>query len=439
MAAHILERCLTPDDPLHVSGAEYLLGAGSVEQAGPVWRPLRAALEPTGRYSFTDSTRTLRIKPRRGEAGASLRVQSSNGKTAMGIVGCPLAVLDEPGSWEQVGGRLLWDAMLGAQGKPGSPLRLILIGTIAPFGANNWYGELIDKGSTRSTHVFALRGNPDRWDQASELRRCNPLRWAFPKSRAKLIQQRDEAREDATKQAFFKSYMINCPTVDPERELVPLDDWKRSCARPVPPRDGRPFVAVDMGGGLSWTAAAAAWHNGRVECIAWMPARPSIEKQERRDLVPAGFYQKLVASGAVRTDGDNAVPSASAVFDEVLTRWRPAVIVTDGYRWHDTLDALGGRCVVEKRINGSINQTEDIEALRRWAAGGPLAIEADSRALLTAGLSAAITRSNDRGETRMVKDPNYAGGRDDPAAALSQAVGAAARMPAPHEVIGALA
>ena len=37
----------------------------------------------------------------------------------------------------------------------------------------------------------------------------------------------------------------------------------------------------------------------------------------------------------------------------------------------------------------------------------------------------------------MVKDPNYAGGRDDPAAALSQAVGAAARMPAPHEVIGA--
>ena len=89
-------------------------------------------------------------------------------------------------------------------------------------------------------------------------------------------------------------------------------------------------------------------------------------------MVPGrGFYQKLVASGAVRTDGDNAVPSASAVFDEVLTRWRPAVIVTDGYRWHDTLDALGGRCVCREAHQRVDQPNRGYRGAAKVAAGGP--------------------------------------------------------------------
>ena len=40
-AADLLARCLTPGDPLHKDGAEYLLLAASLPQARNVFRPLR--------------------------------------------------------------------------------------------------------------------------------------------------------------------------------------------------------------------------------------------------------------------------------------------------------------------------------------------------------------------------------------------------------------
>ena len=44
LAAHILRRCLTPGDALHVSGAEYLLCAASIEQSRLCYRFIRAEL-----------------------------------------------------------------------------------------------------------------------------------------------------------------------------------------------------------------------------------------------------------------------------------------------------------------------------------------------------------------------------------------------------------
>ena len=98
LAAHLLRRCLTPGDSLHVPGAEYLLCAASIEQARLCYRFIRAELEPTGEYSFIDSTTRIGINHR--SSNTRLRVLSSNSKTAFGIVGCPLLVADEPGSWE---------------------------------------------------------------------------------------------------------------------------------------------------------------------------------------------------------------------------------------------------------------------------------------------------------------------------------------------------
>ena len=40
LAAHLLRRCLTPGDSLHVPGSEYLLCAASIEQARLVVRNL---------------------------------------------------------------------------------------------------------------------------------------------------------------------------------------------------------------------------------------------------------------------------------------------------------------------------------------------------------------------------------------------------------------
>ena len=98
LAAHLLTRCLTPGDDLHVPGSEYLLCAASIDQARLCYRFIRMKLEETGEYLFTDNSTRIGIVHRR--SNTRLRVLSSNGKTAMGIVNCPLLVADEPGSWE---------------------------------------------------------------------------------------------------------------------------------------------------------------------------------------------------------------------------------------------------------------------------------------------------------------------------------------------------
>ena len=87
-----------------MSGAEYLLCAGSIEQARLCFRFIRAALEDSGEYRFLDSVTRIGVVHKR--TNTRLRILSSNGKTAMGIVGCPLLVADEPGSWEVNGGTL---------------------------------------------------------------------------------------------------------------------------------------------------------------------------------------------------------------------------------------------------------------------------------------------------------------------------------------------
>ena len=76
LAAHLLRRCLTPGDSLHVPGAEYLLCAASIEQARLVYRFIRAELEETGEYSLIDSTTRIGITHRASNTG---RVRAGRG------------------------------------------------------------------------------------------------------------------------------------------------------------------------------------------------------------------------------------------------------------------------------------------------------------------------------------------------------------------------
>ena len=294
LAAHILTRALTPGDPLNVPAAEYLLCAGSIEQARLCFRFVRADLEPTGAYRFLDSnTRIGVVHP---ATNTRLRVLSSNGKTAMGIVGCPLLVADEPGSWEVVGGQLMNDAIQTAMGKPGSDMRVIYIGTLAPARAG-WWHDMVTDGSRGRTHVTALRGDPHKWDQWPEIRRCNPLTAISATFRAKLIEERDRARSDTRLKARLLSFRLNVPTPDESQVLLTVDDWQRVCARPVPEPVGRPIVGVDLGGGRSFSAAVALWRNGRLDAVACAPWNP--EYRSARAARP-GTGRDLLAPGRRR-------------------------------------------------------------------------------------------------------------------------------------------
>ena len=130
------------------------------------------------------------------ETNTRLRVLSSNAKTAMGLVGTPWAVCDEPGAWEAIGGTLLHDAIQTAMGKPGSPLRAVYIGTLSP-ATSGWWHDMINDGSRGSTYVQALRGDPERWDDWERDSTMQSLTVFSAEFRKKLREEREEARKDS--------------------------------------------------------------------------------------------------------------------------------------------------------------------------------------------------------------------------------------------------
>lgn len=318
LAAHILTRVLDPDDVLFRPGTESVLCAASIEQARIVYRFARADLEDQGGYRFLDSFTRCGIT--HTSTNTRLRIIGSNGRTAMGLVNCPWAICDEPGAWEVNGGRLLHDAIETAKGKPGSPLKAIYIGTLAP-ALDGWWHDLVQEGSGRSTYVQELQGDPARWDQWPEIRRCNPLTSISSTFRRKLLEERDAARRDSRLKARFLSYRLNVPSADESTMLLTVDDWKQIVERPVPPREGKPIFAYDLGGGRAWSAAVAIWRCGRVEALAVAPGLPGLEAQEKRDRVPAGTYRRLAESGALRVAAGLRVPNRPA--SSTAQPWRP--------------------------------------------------------------------------------------------------------------------
>ena len=426
LAAELVTRALTPGDSLFVPGTESVLCAASIEQARIVHRFARANLEPRGGYRFLDSGTRAGIT--HSETNTRLRVVGSNGKTAMGLVNCPLAICDEPGAWETNGGLLMHDAIQTAQGKPGSPLKAVYIGTLAP-ALGGWWHEMIAEGSHGSTFVQVLQGNADRWDKWPEIRKANPLTAVDARFRRKLIEERDAARRDSRLKARFLSYRLNVPTADEATMLLTTDDFRRATARPAAGPFGRPIVGVDLGGGRAWSAAVALWSSGRCDALAVAPGVPDLEAQEKRDRVPSGTYRRLHERGLLQVADDLRVPTVNQVVDAIRAKWgKPDHVVCDRFRYPELQDHARGMILVPRRARWS-EASEDIRALRKIAKDGPLSITKEARPLVAASLSVALVKNDEQGSTRLVKrDANNNTSRDDVAAALVLAAGALHRF-----------
>ena len=426
LAGHLVTRILTPTDKLFCPGTESVLCAASIEQARIVFRFARADLDtPDSEYRFLDSHNRIGIMhvPTR----TRLRVIGSNGKTAMGLVGCPWAICDEPGSWETNGGQLLNDAIETAKGKPGSPLRAVYIGTLAP-AMSGWWHSLVKDGSHHSTYIQALQGDIKTWDQWSTIRTCNPLVEISKTFRKKLLEERDDARRDSRLKARFLSYRLNLPSADESKVLLTVHDWERVCARPVPDREGKPIVGIDMGASRAWSTAVAIWTNGRTEAIAVCPGIPSIREQEVRDRVAANTYQKLVDQGSLIVAEGLRVPPASMLVNGMMKAWGiPSLIVCDRFRAKDLQDAAPA-VPISSRITRWSESSEDIRAIRKLAKDGPLSCAPASRSLVAASLSVATVKNDDSGNFRLIKGASNNTSRDDVAIALTYAAGAVVRQ-----------
>ena len=424
LAGYLVTRILSPADRLFVEGTESVLCAANLAQARIVFRFARAALEPGGGYRFRDSANQIGITHEATRTG--VRLIGSNGKGAMGLVGCPWVIADEPGAWETVGGQLMFDAIETAKGKPGSPLRSLYLGTIAP-STSGWWADMVADGSHGSTVVHALQGDPERWDDWNEIRRVNPLTMVSADFRRKLLQERDAARRDSRKKAAFLSYRLNVPTADEGTTLLTVDDWQRVTARPVSERDGRPIVGIDLGHSRAWSAAVALWRSGRIEAIAIAPGIPDLAAQEKRDRVPRNTYTKLVESGALTVAEGLRVPGPARLYAALTATWgRPERVICDYFKLAELRDVIKGAVPIIDRRSRWSDSTADIGALRKLAADGPLSCVPGSRALLTASLASSRVK-NEEGNVRLRKKDTNNSGRDDVAAALVLAAGSLKR------------
>ena len=211
--------------------------------------------------------------------------------------------------------------------------------------------------------------------------------------------------------------------------LLTVDDWQRVTARPVPPRDGKPIVGVDLGAGRAWSAAVAIWRNGRVEALAVAPGIPSLEAQEKRDRVPRGTYQTLAGGGALRVaEGLRVQPPGDLMKAVRAERGGAEVIFCDRFRLGELQDVVNGT-PVHPRISRWSESSEDIRAARKFAKDGPLSVAESSRPLLTASLASTVVKADDAGNVRLVQQSTNNTGRDDVGAALVLAAGALSRAP----------
>ena len=420
LAAYLVERILNPADPLFRPGTESVLCAASIEQARIVFRFARAELEPLGGYRFIDSATRAAIL--HIATNTRLRVLGSNGKTAFGLVNTPWAICDEPGSWEVTGGQLLFDAIETSKGKPGSPLRSLYIGTIAP-SMSGWWSELATSKSGKGRVVKCLQGDRDKWSSWREVARVNPLTRIAPEFRKQLRAELKAAVSDSRLRARFMSYRLNLPSADEATMLLTTDDFERMAERDVADRAGRPVVGVDLGAGRAWSGACAIWQSGRIEALAIAPGIPNIEAQEDRDQVARNTYRSLLDTGRLRVAHGLRVQPPAALMAAIKAEWgEPELIICDRFRLSELLDVVNGTTVIP-RVSRWSESSFDIRAVRQLAVDGPLSIEEQSRPLLAASLSVAMVRNDDSGNTRLTKKSANNTARDDVAAALVLAAG----------------
>ena len=402
LGGDILADCLTPGNPMHEPGKEYLLLAASLEQARITYGFIRDKLEATGEYRWLDSSTRVGITHK--STNTRLRVLSSKAKSAFGIVGCPVLVGDEPGAWETIGGQQMADAIFTAQGKPNSALKVIFIGTLAPANSG-WWHDLVGAGSNRTTFVMALTGDPERWDSWPEIRRCNPLTAISSTFREKLIEERDAARRDTRLKARFLSYRLNAPTGDESTMLLTVSDFEDMAKREVPERAGEPICAVDLGGSRAWSAALVIYPNGRVEARAVAPGIPSLADQEKRDRVPSGTYRALADRGVLIQATGLRVPPPSVLVEQIKRTWgRPSRIICDRFRLDELADAQVP-CRLESRVTRWSEASYDIRALRKASQDGPFSVAPDSRSLLEASLALRRSRATIRAASGSSRGP----------------------------------
>ena len=360
--------------------------------------------------------------------GHVLRVLASDAKNALG--GAPtLAILDERGHWDRDRGDALEHALLSGLGKRGG--RAVLISTSAPDDSHpfsKWLDEE-QPGVYRQEHRPAP-GLPA--DDLESLLIANPgaqhgigssLEWLQAQARRAI------ARGGSTL-TTFRLYNRNERVSGETRDLLlTVDEWLRCETDDLPPREGPVVIGIDLGGSASMTAAAFYWpQTGRLECLGWFPAQPSLLDRGAADGV-GSRYSEMSSRGELSTLGNATVPVAPWL-SEVMrhVEGEPiAALIADRYKQSELGEAINAasiRVPVIWRGFGFRDGNEDCDRFKRACFDGR--VKAKQSLLLRSAFSDAVTLRDPANNMKLAKARST--GRIDAASASVLAVAEGARI-----------
>ena len=409
--------------PLYEKGKEVIVVASTLAQAGTLFHELQW-MRDCEEYQISDTINQKQILHKKDRTAC--RVISSNAVGALGLgANQSLIIADEIGAWESRGGNLMAEALLGALGKPGSTMRILWVGTVAP-AKNAFWERKVNEAAEASesdgckSFVYKLDAkDEDDWDNVDRVLELNPLKAAFDDSRAFLLKELEAAKADYGKRIYFLNWLLNYSTGSERHLLLTAPQIKTLFENEVPPREGEYVLGLDIGDNQAFSAAAAVWQNGRVEGFAACSGIPSIRERERNDAKAEGTYKRLVDLDLLHTVPDKHTVPLEWFLDliKIKLQKEPFLVAADQFRYRELKDVCDWS-LEYRRTTTAENANFGIEAFRQYASDGGISIAKECQPIFALSFADARVETDGAGLSRTVKKSADNTGRDDLAHAL---------------------
>ena len=419
--------------PLAVPRGQTTIIASSLGQAKIAFDHAKYFLEPLfetepRRYRLIDNSHTCLMQDR--ETGSILKAIGSDGKRAHGLAPVML-ILDEPPQWPVNDGARMYAACVTALGKQPTA-RMVVVGTRSDDPLH-WYSVMLRGGPGVYAQLHAAAMGSDDFSDKS-MYDANPGFKHMFHMQTEFKRLREKAKSDPRALSTFRALNLNRGTSDVEtfEAIVSKDNWDACEVSVPPPREGPVFVAFDLGGSASMTAAASYWpETGRFEVRGAFPADPNLKERGKNDGV-GDRYLHMQERGELRTYPGKVTPVGRFLewVQEGLKGEQVELALADRYRQKEAEQAMavaGIRWPMEWRAVGAGSHgSADIRAFQSEV------LDAHLRLAPSLLMSSAIAESKvgfKNGNEHLGK--NRESGRIDPLQAGVLAVGAGRRWRLP--------
>ena len=236
---------------------------------------------------------------------------------------------------------------------------------------------------------------------------------------------------------MFRALRLNkgTPEIAEQEVLVELDDWKAITSNNPPPKKGPVAVGIDIGGGISMTAAAFYWpETGRLEAHGAFPARPDLEERGKNDFV-GRRYLIMFDRGELRIYPGKATNNVKFITEmsELIEGQVLLGVAADRYKQTDLEQAILNASLgweVEWRVVGrGAHGSEDVRSFQAEVLEGHMGV-APSLLMESAITESVIHRDTNRNPAL---NKSRSKGRNDALQAALLAVGMGRRWRLPSQ------